>query len=268
MPADDRVLADRTIVITRARTQAKGLAKELEKLGANVIICPTIEIAPPDSYDRVDEAIEHLYGYDWLILTSANGVDNFFKRFLQLGYEVSELDELKVCAIGEATAERLRTLQIHVDLIPESFKAEGVFEALLQFTGGQEAIAGLNFLLPRAAVAREYLPQALESAGARVDVVAVYKTVMPSDVDPARLAAMLAGSADCIAFTSASSVKNLGQLFGTNDLSTVLADVAIACIGDVTAATAGEFGLHVHITPDQSTVSALVDAIALYFAAR
>jgi uroporphyrinogen III methyltransferase/synthase len=96
-------------------------------------------------------------------------------------------------------------------------------------------------------------------------VVPVYKTVVPSDVDAARLAAMLAGSADCIAFTSASSVRNLAQLFGTNDLSIVLKNIAIACIGDVTAATAVEFGLQVHIKPDHFTVPALVNAIVTYF---
>jgi uroporphyrinogen III methyltransferase/synthase len=258
-------LADHSIVITRARAQAESFANELEKLGATVTLCPTIEIAPPDSYERVDEAIEHLYGYDWLIFTSANGVGHFFKRFVARGHGVSELDDLRVCGIGEATAEELQALQVHVDLVPETFKAEGVFDALLQFTGGREALAGLNFLLPRAAVARDYLPQALESAGARVDVVPVYKTVVPSDVDAARLAAMLAGSADCIAFTSASSVRNLAQLFGTNDLSIVLKNIAIACIGDVTAATAVEFGLQVHIKPDQFTVPALVNAIVMYF---
>ncbi|MGH9880171.1 MAG: uroporphyrinogen-III synthase, partial [Pyrinomonadaceae bacterium] len=99
----DKVLANRTIVITRARAQADEFVSELEKLGASVLVCPTIEITDPDSYDRLDEAIDHLYGYDWLIFTSVNGVDFFFRRFVASGHELKEVDELRVCAIGDAT---------------------------------------------------------------------------------------------------------------------------------------------------------------------
>jgi uroporphyrinogen III methyltransferase / synthase len=258
-------LSGRTIVITRARSQADSFASELEQLGAGVIVCPMIEITDPDSYAPVDEAIDHFYGYDWLIFTSVNGVDYFFRRFFELGHDLTEVDDLKVCAIGESTADRLRELQIHVDVLPTEFKAEGVFAALEQYVGSKEGLLGLNFLIPRAAVARDYLPKTLEASGARVDVVAAYQTVLPNDIDRARLAAMLAGGADCIAFTSSSTVKNLGQLFDTRDLSKQLADVAIACIGDVTSQTANEYGLRVAIQPDQFTIPALVAAIAQYF---
>src|SRR4051794_40963824 len=104
----EQLLAGRTIVITRARAQAAEFAVELEQLGARVISCPTIEIVEPESYALLDEAIENLYGYDWLIFTSVNGVDYFLRRFEQLGHDVSEIDELRVCSIGEATAVRLR----------------------------------------------------------------------------------------------------------------------------------------------------------------
>ncbi|MEJ7616566.1 MAG: uroporphyrinogen-III synthase [Pyrinomonadaceae bacterium] len=174
-----QTLAGRTIVITRALAQSFEFAAELESRGARVIACPTIEIVAPESYAALDEAIEHLYGYDWLIFTSVNGVDYFVRRFAQLGRDVSELDELKVCAIGEATADRLRDVSVHVDLVPEQFKAEGVFAALESYLGGHENLRGLNFLIPRAAVARDYLPRALEEAGARAAVVAAYRTVRP-----------------------------------------------------------------------------------------
>ncbi|MGH9882807.1 MAG: uroporphyrinogen-III synthase, partial [Pyrinomonadaceae bacterium] len=146
------------------------------------------------------------------------------------------------------------------------FKAEGVFAALEEFVGGNEGLRGLNFLLPRAAVARDYLPKALETSGARVDVVPAYKTVLPADVDRARLGAMLAGSADCIAFTSSSTVRNLARLFDTQDLSSALSGVAVACIGDVTTQTASEYGLRVQIQPEQFTIPSLVGAIAKFFA--
>ncbi len=242
-------LSGRTIVITRAKDQAADFVTELERYGAEVVVCPTIEICELETYERLDEAIEHLYGYDWLIFTSVNGVEYFFKRLRALGHEENELDDLKVCVIGEATADKLRDLHVHVDVVPDEFRAEGVFTALEAFVGGAEHLQQLNILIPRASVARDYLPRALEEAGARVDVVPAYRTALPANLDRGRIAAMLSGGADCIAFTSSSTVKNLGQLFDPHDLSGALAGVVIACIGDITATTAKEYGLPPTIHP-------------------
>jgi uroporphyrinogen III methyltransferase/synthase len=258
-------LAGRTVVITRALAQADDFAAELERYGAEVILCPTIEIGALDNYERLDEAIDHLYGYDWLIFTSVNGVDFFFQRLKTRGRNTSDLDELRVCAIGEATAERLNDLHVHVDVVPDEFKAEGVFEALKSFVGGADALKNLNVLIPRASVARDYLPKALEESGARVDVVPAYRTSLPANLDRGRIAAMLSGGADCIAFTSSSTVKNLAQLFDNQDLSEALAGVVIACIGDITATTAADYGLRVEIQPDAFTIPALARSIADYF---
>jgi uroporphyrinogen III methyltransferase / synthase len=262
---NEHSLSGRTIVITRAVAQADEFVSELEKYGARVVLCPTIEIKELENYERLDEAIEHLYGYDWLIFTSVNGVDHFLRRLAFLRHQISELDDLKVCAIGEATAEQLRDSHIHVDVIPEEFKAEGVFSALTTYAGGADQLEGLNFLIPRASVARDYLPKALEDAGARVDVVPAYRTAIPENLERGRVAAMLSGSADCIAFTSSSTVRNLAQLFDTDDLSRPLAGVTIACIGDIAANTAVEHGLTVSIQPSQFTIPALAQAIAAHF---
>lgn len=260
-------LAERTIVITRARAQAAEFAAALESYGARVISCPTIEIVEPESYALVDEAIENLFGYDWLVFTSVNGVDHFLRRLKALGHEASEMDELKVCAIGGATADRLRDWAIHVDLVPQEFKAEGVFAALESFVGGREGLSGQNFLIPRAAIARDYLPRALEEAGARVDVVAVYRTVAPHNMERRRVEALLAGgSVDCITFTSSSTVRNFAELFDTTALSGLLAGVTIACIGDITASTAAEYGLRTDILPTEFTTEALARAIADFYA--
>src|SRR2546421_718241 len=259
-------LAGRTVVITRARAQADELVTELEQYGASVIVCPTIEIRELESHERLDEAIDHLYGYDWLLFTSVNRVEYFFKRLKSRERETGDIDELKVCAIGEATADRLRDLHVHVDVIPEEFKAEGVFAALGRFLGGPDGFKGLNVLIPRASVARDYLPNALQDAGARVDIVPVYRTCLPENLDRGRVAAMLSGSADCIAFTSSSTVRNLAQLFDTEDLSQALAGIVIACIGDITARTAADFGLRVEIQPEQFTIPSLAGAIGEYFA--
>jgi len=261
----EHALAGRTVVVTRAASQAGDFIKALESHGASVISLPTIEIAEPESYERLDEAIDHLYGYDWIIFTSANGVEYFLRRLTTRAIGVDELDDVKVCAIGDATADKLRDAHVHVDLIPSQAKAEGVFAALSEFAGGKEQLSGLNILIPRAAAGRDYLPKSLEEAGARVDVVTAYRTVVPEDLDRGRLSAMLTGSADCIAFMSSSSVKNLALLFDTHDLGEKLHGLAIACIGDVTAATAVDYGLRVDIQPDETTSTALANAIAEYY---
>lgn len=256
----------RTIVTTRALAQSTDFIAELERYGARVVSCPTIEIVALESYELLDEALDHLYGYDWIVFTSTNGVDYFMRRMEERGLEVSELDELRVCATGAATANRLRDARVHVDVVPDEFKAEGVFDALQSYLGGREAFERLNFLIPRAAVARDYLPHALEEAGARADVVAVYRTVPPQTTDRARIEAMLVGGGiDCITFTSASTVTNFAALFDTRDLSRLLKDVKVACIGDITARTAADYQLSTDIQPAESTTGALARAIAEHF---
>jgi len=258
-------LAGRTVIVTRAASQAADLTALLEAYGANVIVCPTIEIREPDNYDRLDEALDHLYGYDWLIFTSTNGVEYFLKRLIDRGLQVSDLDEIKVCAIGQKTADKLHDAHVHVDLVPSQSTAEGVFAALSEFVGGNAHLRGLNVLLPRAAVGRDHLPKALEEAGARVDVVTTYQTVLPENFDRGKLGAMLTGSGDCIAFTSPSTVKNLAKLFDTHDLGKTLPGMVVACIGSVTAEAAIEYGLRVDIQPEQFTTKDLVQAIADYY---
>ena len=260
-----RPLEGRTIIVTRAASQAADLTTMLEGYGAYVIVCPTIEIREPDNYERLDEALDHLYGYDWLIFTSTNGVDFFLKRLTDRGQQIDDLDEIKVCAIGQRTADKLHDAHIHVDLVPSQSTAEGVFTALAEFAGGDEHLRGLNILLPRAAVGRDVLPDALQKAGARVDVVTTYQTVLPDNIDRGKLAAMLAGSGDCIAFTSPSTIKNLAKLFDTHDLGKTLPNIVVACIGSVTAEAAVEYGLHVDIQPNQFTTRDLAQAIADYF---
>jgi uroporphyrinogen-III synthase len=255
-------------MITRAREQAAEFAAELEAYGARVVACPTIEIVPPESYAQLDEAVDNLFGYDWLVLTSTNAVEHFLARLEALGKDVSELDGLRVCAIGEATAGRLVAAHVHVDLVPEKSRAEGVFEALETFLGGRGQFEGLNFLLPRAAVARDFLPRTLEAAGARVDVVTAYRTVRPETTDRARAEALLVGGGvDCVTFASASAVANFARLFDTSDLGPLLGTARVACIGDVTARAAADFGLRVDIRPPEFTAPALARAVAEYFKA-
>ena len=270
MGADkSKPLEGRTVMITRAREQAAEFAADLEGYGARVVACPTIEIVPPASYAKLDEAIENLFGYDWLVLTSANAVEHLLARLEAAGKDVSELDELHVCAIGEATAARLVEAHVHVDVVPEKSRAEGVFEALEAYLGGREQFENLNFLLPRAAVARDFLPRTLEAAGARCDVVEAYRTVRPETTDRARAEALLVGGGvDCMTFTSSSTVHNFAQLFDTRDLGRLLAGVRVACIGAVTAETAAEYGLRAEIVPAESNARSLARAVADFYRTR
>ncbi len=176
------------------------------------------------------------------------------------------MDDLRVCAVGERTAEALRECSVHVDVVPEDFKAEGVFRALETYMGGREKLQGQVFLVPRAAVARDYLPRALEEAGGRVDAVTVYRTVPPQNLDRARAEVMLAGGGvDCITFTSPSTVQNFALLFDTTDLGQLLAGVAVACIGDITAQTIANYNLRIDIQPEDFTAIALAKAIADFY---
>jgi uroporphyrinogen III methyltransferase/synthase len=262
----EQPLAGRTVMITRAREQAAEFASALESYGARVVSCPTIEIAPPENYVELDAAIDNLFGYDWLVFTSANAVEHFCRRLEASGKDVSELDELRVCAVGDATAERLADERVHVDLVPQKFQAEGVFAALETFLGGRAALAGLNFLLPRAAAARDFLPRALEVAGARADCVTAYRTVRPQTTDRARVEALLVGGGvDFVTFTSSSTVHNFAQLFDTRDLRPLLAGVRVACIGEVTSQTAAEYGLRTDVLPTEATTRALARAVADYY---
>lgn len=261
-------LKGRTVMVTRAREQAAEFAAALESFGARVVFCPTIEIVPPESYAQLDEAVENLFGYDWLIFTSTNAVEHFLARLAALGKGAAELDELRVCAVGEATSERLAEAHVHVDVVPGRAQAEGVFAALEEYAGGREHLRGLNFLFPRAAAGRDFIPRALEEAGARVDVVTAYRTVRPETTDRARAEALLVGGGvDCVTFTSPSTVRNFAQLFDTPDLAPLLAGVRVACIGETTARAAAGHNLRADIVPAEHNARALARAVADYFRA-
>jgi uroporphyrinogen III methyltransferase/synthase len=258
-------LQGKTIVITRAQHQAAEFSRELIERGAQVIEFPTIEIAPPDGWDPVDEAIDHLHRYDWVIFTSANGVSFFMKRLKERGETIEKLRDLRICAIGPRTAEEIRRQGVDVHVIPGEYRAEAVVESL-----AGAALRGKRVLIARAKKAREILPKELRNLGASVDVVSVYQTVRPTR-DPGEFLQLLGeGRIDTIAFTSSSTVSNFMNLFANReaDLLKGLKDVAIAVIGPVTRKTAHDLGLPVHISPADYTIPALAGAIEAYYGSR
>ncbi|MCS6860554.1 MAG: uroporphyrinogen-III synthase, partial [Abditibacteriales bacterium] len=253
---DVKPLFGKRIVVTRAREQAGEFVAKLEALGAEVIQCPVIKIAELESYSALDMAISYLREYHWLIFTSVNGVDAFFKRLNLQGKDVTALVEKQVCAIGPATAQRLRELGVYVDFVPERFVAESVAEGLKLF-----GIEGKRVLLPRALEARETLPQMLEEMGARVDVVPAYRTVLDDSHAELIREQLLSGNVDFITFTSSSTVRNFVYLVGREILEQTRGTFKIASIGPITSQTARALGLTVDVEAREFTVDGLVEAM-------
>ncbi len=254
-------LAGKKILITRAREQSGDFATQLEKLRAEAIEFPTIEVVPPPRWGEVDRAMDRLKSYDWIIFTSANGVHFFWKRVKERGKSLRLPSSLKVCAIGPATAKQLRKKRVPVHYIPKEFIAESILEGFEKMD-----IKGKRILLARAKKARDILPKGLRKMGAGVDVVAVYRTIRPRG-GARRLKKLLAeGKIDVITFTAPSTVDYFAELLKKEDPKKLLKGIAIACIGPVTAGTAKAWGLNVQIQPKQYTIPGLTRAIAEYFA--
>jgi uroporphyrinogen III methyltransferase/synthase len=268
MPTSSTSLSGRNIVIAQPDELSGTLTRELRGYGsAEILVIPQVEISEPEDYAGLDEALSHLYGYDWIIFTSTYAAQYFLRRFKDKGSELISLDELKVCAIPAATEEFFRNERVHVDVAPRGAQAATVFAAIEDFVGGRRAIAALNFLLPCAVLRPDSIAVALKQAGARVDLVSAYRVTLANDAnDRGRLAALLSGGADCIVLTSPASLENLGRLFDTTNLSEPLAGVVIAAMNDEGENAASEFGLRVHIKPAPANITALAHAIADYFA--
>lgn len=261
-PPGNRPLDGRTVVVTRPRTATDELTQILEELGATVISCPTIEVGEPDSWEALDAAIARLASYHWLLFTSANGVRFFFRRFAKLCSEKTSLPAgLTVGAIGAATAKALEGAGVTADVIARDSKAEGMLEAIIERAGGREKLQGLRFLIPRARIAREVLPVELGRLGAHVDAVETYQTVKPEGGGEDIIRLFRDGTVDVITFTSSSTVTNFAALVGLQDLSELLKNITVACIGPITAATAAEYGLVNVAQPEVYTAAALAEAI-------
>ena len=244
------------ILVGRARHQASVLTSGLRKLGANVIEIPFIEIRRPRSYMPLDSALKNLPSYDWLILTSVNGVEAVWDRLRKLGLSKRYLNHLKIAAIGPATKRALEKRGLRVHLVPEEYIAESVVKSM------RKHVAGKNILLARAKVARDVIPHELRKLGAKVDVVEAYETVIPES-SRIRLRAAMQNqqrSPDVITFTSSSTVRNFVQLLGKN-VWRGRPRPRFASIGPVTSSTLREFGLPVDIEAKQYTIPGMIQAI-------
>jgi uroporphyrinogen III methyltransferase/synthase len=259
---EQKPLFGKRIVVTRAREQASDFVARLSELGAECVEFPTIEMIPPMSWKKLDRAIENLESYQWLVFTSVNGVSYFFGRLQDSGKDARNLKGIGIAAIGPKTAEAIRANGVQPDLVPEEYRAEAVVEAFRK-----HRIKGLRILLPRAAEAREVLPEQLEEMGAAVQVVEAYRTVRPDGAKDEVRTMLEKGGLHMVTFTSSSTVNNFMEMFEGEgeELLKWMEKVAVACIGPVTAKTAQERGLNVQILPSDYTIEALTEAIVEYF---
>lgn len=260
---ESRPLFGRRVLVTRAREQAADLSDRLAEYGAESVECPTIRIVAPESWEPLDRAIAALSRVQWLIFTSANGVGPFMNRLRRAGRDARGLAGVTLCCIGPRTAEELTRYGLTADLVPAEYQAEGLLAAL----NAAGIKAGQRVLIPRAAVARELLPEELRAMGVEVEVVPAYRTVRPT-ADSERVKTLLRTHAlDVLTFTSSSTARQFCDMFDSREEARKLtAGVAVACIGPVTANTATEEGLAVTITAGKNTIPALVEAIVAHYA--
>jgi uroporphyrinogen-III synthase len=271
-PNENHPLAGTRILVGRTRHQAGSLSASLRSLGASVIEIPFIEIRKPESYVPLDTALKNMKSYDWLILTSANGVEAMWERVRKLRITLRTLKRLKIAAIGPATKKAIVKHGLKVKMVPEEYVAESVVKGL------RDEVNGKRVVLIRAKVARDVIPDELRAAGAEVDVVEAYETVVP-ERSRARLRALMKNAArrpHVVTFTSSSTAKNFAELLGNASagsrggasqkgdlLKEDLHGVQLASIGPVTSATLGELQLPVAIEAREFTMGGLIRAIVL-----
>ncbi len=259
------------VLVGRARHQASALSSALRMLGAQVLEIPFIEIRKPRSYKPLDEALQRLNDYDWIILTSVNGVEAVWDRLQKLRINTAQPKHLKIAAIGPATRSAIEKRGFKVDVVPKQYVAESVVTSL------RGRVKGKRVLLARAREARDVIPEELRKAGALVDVVEAYETVVPKSGQTKLKTALKNKNRrpHVITFTSSSTVKNFVTLLNLdpkNKLSREerlreLDNVRFASIGPITSGTLRELGFEVHVEAKQYTIPGLVAAIVAAFSA-
>ncbi|HZP26313.1 MAG TPA: uroporphyrinogen-III C-methyltransferase [Dehalococcoidia bacterium] len=256
-------LFGRTVLVTRSRSRAGTLSRLLAQEGAIPIELPAIDIEPAYDAASVEKAIAALQAvaYAWVVFTSANAVEIFFRLLAERGLDPRALAGTRVAAIGPATAAELRRQGLVADVVPDEFIAEAVLEALKG-----RVSTGQRLLLPRAEGARAELPRGLQELGVEVDELVLYRAAIPQESAAEAVELLRDGQVDIVTFTSSSTVRNLLRLLGDN--ASLLKRPFIACIGPVTAEAARRAHLRVDVTADEYTVPGLVLALREAFAER
>ncbi|MEL1136254.1 uroporphyrinogen-III C-methyltransferase [Desulfitobacterium sp. THU1] len=252
---EKKPLFGQRIIVTRARHQASALSQGIEDLGGEPWEFPAIEIAPPTDPKQMIDAIKNLKRFEWVIFTSVNGVEEFFKTLTQQGKDVRDLFGMDIVAIGPATRDALEKRCLKVSFVPEEYRAEKIIEGL-----ASRVLPGQSVLLARAEEARDILPESLKALGADVWDVPAYRTVL-GDANKEELQNLLKEKAvSAVTFTSSSTVRNFMQLIDGE--KSLLDGVKLYSIGPITSKTATECGLTIDAEAKQYTIKGLLEALA------
>ena len=254
-----RPLHGRRVVVTRARAQASGFLERLRRMGADAVEIPVIAVEPAAEQRDLDAAVARLgeAQVDWAVFTSANAVDLVWAAVERAGRDARSFAGVRLVAIGPETAAALARRGLRTDLVPAEYVAEAVAEAMLD-----AGVAGARIWLPRAAMARDVLPDRLREAGAEVDVLPLYRTVLPAEARATLHAELDRGPVDAVTFTSSSTVQHFLQAL---DGRAFPAGAVAACIGPVTARTAEAAGLPIGVVAAEYTTAGLAAALAAHF---
>lgn len=256
-------LSGRMFIATREEGEG-GLSDRLSELGAGIYSFPVISVVGRPDNHRLHEAIEHLDSYDWLVFTSRNGVKIFFEKLHRSGKDSRALAGCKVAVIGPGTALELSHYGIKADLVPERFVAEDLIQTLLEM----DRIEGKRVLIPRSSIGRKLLCEEFKIAGAHVDDIAVYDTLIPTlsrdKID--RVEDMLKGGRECwLCFTSSSTVKHFFHLVDREIISNNRKHVKFISIGPVTSATLKEQGFNCDLEATEFTIDGMIKKLREYF---
>ncbi|RMG43677.1 MAG: uroporphyrinogen-III synthase [Candidatus Dadabacteria bacterium] len=253
---NSKPLTGRRVMITRPVHQANGLAAEIKSLGGRAIVSPAINLVPPDDWQPVDRTIRNLKDFDWLIFTSANGVSFFCERARELGVDYLQAKNVKIAAIGPATAKELKKRWRAPDVIPERYISDDIAFALGE-------VSGKKILLPRADLARKDLTQALRQGGALTTDVTVYSIKPGGSEDVIELLKKEAanGPPDVITFTSAATVSGTESTLKDAGLLNWMKESALICIGPITAKRIEELGYQPARVAKEFTSTGLLQAI-------
>lgn len=255
-------LAGRRIIITRAREQSNDFVHSLQKLGAEVLLMPTVSFAAPEDWFPLDAALRQFAQFDGVLFTSQNAVGFFCQRWRELGLDrnLFQLTKPFVAAVGPATAQVASDNGLRVDYIAKSNTGEALAAEM------QNSLGGKSVLLPRSNRADERLPDALRKAGAFVTEVVAYQTSAPESLDADILARLRLAEIEAISFASPSAFHNLSHLLGTSEeLASLSQRVPFAAIGPTTARALREAGVRVAIEAVEPSASCLADAISKYY---
>ncbi|MCX8131194.1 MAG: uroporphyrinogen-III C-methyltransferase [Clostridia bacterium] len=248
-------LAGKRVVVTRSREQASKLAERINELGGETVELPTIKITGPQSYQEVDRTLDNLKNYQWLVFTSINGVEYFFRRMRERKLDIRSLCGIKLCAVGEATEAKLNEIGLSVDYVPERFTTSDLLEGLME-----RIMPGEKVLLARADIASKELSEGLGNRGVEFEDLTVYRTQLESMEKEEILRQLERKEVDYITFTSSSTVKNFVSIIGKENMNRVCG-VKTVCIGPVTLRTAQEAGFAAAVMADVYTVEGLINKL-------